>query len=180
MATQLTADDAKQSLTAHVAAKGDEICAKYGPNLSWKNLQLLLQDRAFVRYPCEIVFDASQLNPGEVAFPVPNGHRPEDGFTLHVHPLFMLQLPRVPHLALYQLVTVNYGEFASADDAETFGAAALGLSRDEYYDTLCSLADQLCGSPEESEPAHTHEHMHAHAGGGCGGGGGGCGGGCSG
>lgn len=175
MATQLTADDAKQSLTAHVAAKGEEICAKYGPGLGWKELQALLQDRAYVRYPCEIVFDSSQLNPGEVAYPVPNGVRPEEGFTLHVHPLFMLQLPMVPHLALYQLVSVNYGEFASSDDAETFGAAALGLPRDEYYDTLCGLADQLCGNPEDAEPAQeqAHAHAHAHAAGGCGCGGGG-------
>jgi hypothetical protein len=174
MATQLTADDAKQSLTAHVATKGEEICAKYGPGLGWKELQQLLQDRAFVRYPCEIVFGAAQLNPGEVAHPVSNGDRPEDGFTLHVHPLFMLQLPMVPHLALYQLVAVNYGEFASADDAETFGAAALGLSRDEYYDILCGLADQLCGSTDESEPVDGPTHGHAGGSCGCGGSGSGC------
>ena len=158
MATKLTADDAKQSLTAHVAAKGDEICAKYGPGLGWKELQLLLEDRNFVRYPCEIVFDASQLNPGEFAHPVMKGGRPEDGFALHVHPFYMLQLPMVPYLVLYQLVAVNYGGFASADDAEEFGAAALGLSRDEYYDTLCGLADQL--GTGEVEPAHTAGGCH--------------------
>jgi hypothetical protein len=38
---------------------------------------------------------------------------------------------------------VNYGEFASADDAETFGAAALGLSKDDYYQAVCALADEL-------------------------------------
>jgi hypothetical protein len=145
MSTKLTADDAKQSLTAHVAAKGAEICAKYGPGLGWKELQQLLQDRNFVRYPCEIVFDASQLDPGEFAFPVMKGERPEDGFMLHVHPFYMLELPMVPYLVLYQLVAVNYGGFASADDAEAFGAAALGLSCDEYYTKLCELADQLGG-----------------------------------
>jgi hypothetical protein len=152
MGTKLTADDAKQSLTAHVAAKGEEICAKYGPGLGWKELQQLLQDRNFVRYPCEIVFDASPLDPGEFAFPVMKGERPEEGFTLHVHPFYLLQLPMVPHLVLYQLVAVNYGGFASADDAEAFGAAALGLSGDEYYNTLCELADQLGGG--EVELAH--------------------------
>jgi hypothetical protein len=67
---------------------------------------------------------------------------------MHVHPFFLTQLERVPGLVLYQLVLVNYGEFASADDAETFGAAALGLSRDEYYATICELAGQIsgCGS----------------------------------
>ena len=60
---------------------------------------------------------------------------------------FMTQLENVPQLVLYQLVLVNYGEFASPEDAETFGAAALGLDREEYYERLCELADQL-GSGE--------------------------------
>jgi hypothetical protein len=44
---------------------------------------------------------------------------------------------------LYQLVLVNYGPFASSDDAESFGAGVLGLSKDEYYDALCEMADEL-------------------------------------
>ena len=41
------------------------------------------------------------------------------------------------------LVLVNYGAFAAPEDAEAFSAAALGLGRDDYYDRLCRLADQL-------------------------------------
>jgi len=147
MPTRLTADDARQSLNAHVAAKGIELFEKYGPHIGWKELQLILKDRACVRYPCELVFDASALQPGECAYPRPNGDHPEDGFTLFIHPLFMTQLGRVPTLALYQLVLVNYGQFAAPEDAESFGAAALGLPRDQYYAELCELADQLvdCG-----------------------------------
>jgi hypothetical protein len=59
----------------------------------------------------------------------------------------MTQLERVPWLVLYQLVVVNYGEFASAEDAETFGAAALGLSKDDYYGQLCEWADEMPGVP---------------------------------
>jgi len=55
----------------------------------------------------------------------------------------MTQLGRVAGLVLYQLVLVNYGEFASARDAEVFGAAALGLDLDQYYAELCELADEL-------------------------------------
>jgi len=143
MATQLTATDAKQSLNAHVAAKGAEIFARYGPEIGWPQLQAILQDRACVRYPCTLEFDSARLNPGEFAYPEPKGDMPEEGFTLYVHPVYMTQLPMVPYLALYQLVTVNYGEFASADDAETFASYALGLDREEYYQTLCGLADQL-------------------------------------
>ena len=143
MATQLTATDAKQSLNAHVAAKGAEIFEKYGPSIGWPELQAILKDRTCVRYPCQLVFDSARLNPGEFAFPEPKGDMPEEGFTLFVHPVYMMQLAMVPYLALYQLVTVNYGEFASADDAETFASYALGLPREEYYQTLCGLADEL-------------------------------------
>ena len=145
MPTQLTADDAKQSLNAHVAAKGVEIFDKYGPAIGWKQLLQILADRACVRYPCQLVFDATPLGPGEFAHPVAKSENPEGGFTMCVHPCFMTQLQSVPYLVLYQLVLVNYGEFASPDDAETFGASALGLNKDEYYQTLCELADQLGG-----------------------------------
>lgn len=145
MATQLSAEDARQSLNAHVAAKGAEIFEKYGPHIGWKELQAILKDEDCVRYPCELVFDAASLQPGELAHPIPNGEQPSDGFTMFVHPIFMAQLAEVPRIVLYQLVLVNYGEFASSDDAEKFGAAALGLGVEDYYLQLCTLADQLPG-----------------------------------
>ena len=147
MATQLTAGDGRQSLNAHAAAKGAEIFEKYGPRIGWKDLPGILNDRACVRYPCQLVFEATGLQPGECAHAAAHGERPEDGFTLYVHPLFMTDLARAPLLVLYQLVLINYGEFASPDDAEAFGANATGLSRDEYYAELCDLADQLAGCP---------------------------------
>jgi hypothetical protein len=108
-----------------------------------------LEDRTCVRYPCILVFDAAPLAPGEFAYPVAQGARPEDGFIMYVHPFFMTRLQQVPHLVLYQLVLVNYGEFASPDDAETFAASVLGCPRDEYYRALCEMADQIGGG----EPA---------------------------
>jgi len=135
--------DARQSLNAAAAATGTGIYEKYGPRIGWEQLVQILQDRTCVRYPCEIVFDAGVLEAGEFAHPVPRGGRPEDGFTIYVHPFFMAQLEQVPLLVLYQLVLVNYGTFAAPEDAETFGAAALGLPREEYYHAVCHLADQL-------------------------------------
>ncbi len=148
MPKQITADDAHHSLNVHVAAKGVEIFGKYGPHIGWKELQLILKDDDCVRYPCEIVFDSASLQPGELANPTPKGDQPGDGFTMFVHPLFMTQLAQVPALVLYQLVLVNYGEFASPEDAETFGSSALGISKEEYYEILCELADEIggCGS----------------------------------
>ena len=145
MPTQLTTNDFKQSLTSHVAVKGAELNAKYGPVIGWQDLLSVLEDRAFCRYPCRIEFDASGLGPGEFAHPFALGGRPEEGFVMRVHPVFMVELGEVPLLALYQLVLVNYGDFASADDAETFGAAALGMEKAEYYERLCGLAGKLMG-----------------------------------
>ena len=167
MPQKLTLDDARQSLTAHVAGKGADLRAKYGSPIGWSQLQRILLDGDFVRYPCELVFDSSPLEPGETAYPQLRGERPEDGFRLCVHPYFALDAQRVPLLALYQLVAVNYGGFASPEDAEAFGAAALGLTVDDYYAALCAMADEISTeAPEPDEPAHSGCH--------CGGTGGGC------
>jgi hypothetical protein len=143
MAKQLTAEDARNSLTGHVESKGIELFIRYGSAPGWDDLQQILADRTQVRYPCEIVFDATPLLPGEFAHPVQKGDSPEEGFTMAVHPVFAAQPHLVPALVLYQLVAVNYGDFASSLEAETFGAACLGLTRDEYYSLLCDCATQV-------------------------------------
>ena len=153
MPKQLTAEDARQSLRDHVAAKGEEVRAKFGPRLGWAELNRLLEDRKFVRYPCAIAFDALPLQTDEFAYPEPLGPRPDVGFRICVHPRFEADLDAVPALVLYQLVAVNYGDFATPEDAETFGAAALGVSREEYYQRLCQFADQVsAGIRVESPP----------------------------
>jgi len=140
-----TVGEARRSLNGHVAEKGAELRAKHGPHIGWRELQQVLLDRALVRYPCEVVFTAEGLREGEFAYPHQRGQAPEEGFEIRVHPFFLGQLAQVPHLVLYQLVAVNYGDFASVDDAETFGAAALGMDKEEYYEAICRLADQVGG-----------------------------------
>ena len=149
MAKKLTVEDAKQFVTDHAAARGSEIYKKYGPQIEWHELLHILEDRTCCRYPCEVIFDSSQLEPGEFAQPVRKGECSEDGFTIHVHPHFMAQLERIPYLVLFQLAVVNYGEFATPEDAEIFGANALGMPRDLYYEVLCAMADEIggCGEP---------------------------------
>jgi hypothetical protein len=144
---QLTADDFKQSLNSHICSKAEEIRARYGPHIGSAELGAMLDDRSAVRYPCAIVFDAEPLREGEFAHPVPNGDDPEAGFKICIHPFFGIQPDKVPYLVLYQLVLFNYGPFASADDAETFGAGVLGISKEEYYQSLCEMADQLGPCP---------------------------------
>ena len=155
MTQQLTAQDACKSLNAHVAEKATEIRAKYGPSIGWTTLLQILQDRSCVRYPCEIVFDQKPLQPGEFGHPVANDEDPGKGFVMYIHPHYAMDLERVAYLVLYQLVLVNYGPFASPDDAETFAASTLGLSKECYYKELCALADAVAdgSSCSCSEPS---------------------------
>jgi hypothetical protein len=161
MSKVLTIDDARQSLTSHLVEKGAEVRQKYGPRIGWSELLALLEDRSCVRYPCEICFEAEPLLAGEFAHPIAKGATPNEGFTLCIHPFFDSRLESVPALVLYQLVIINYGEFASVDDAETFGAAALGISKEDYYQLVCSLADQIVPENPEcvtGEPTHFCSH----------------------
>lgn len=167
--TRLTLDDAQRSLTDHVATKGEVIRATYGAKIGLAELQAILADRNITRYPVSLVFDASQLQPGEFACPIPNGEKPEDGFRMCVHPLFASRPAELPLLVLYQLVAVNYGAFASADDAETFGAAAFGITRDAYYQRLCALADLVAAEPDHADTEHTCCGGHGEGSCGCGG-----------
>jgi hypothetical protein len=153
MARTLTTEDVKQTLADHAAAKGSEIFCKYGPRIGWSELLRLLEDRDYVRYPCVIVFDALHLQAGEFAHPLPVGSRPEDGFNLYVHPHLQADSAAVVAAVLYQLVVVNYGAFASGDDAEMFGAAALGLTRDEFYARICAIADAPPEFGDDDPPA---------------------------
>jgi len=145
MARRLHNEEARQNLSAQMATQGAEIHNRYGPEIGWSALKRLLEDRSCVRYPCEIRFDSAPLLPGEFAHPVPRGNVPEDGYIIYVHPVYETQLERVSYLVLHQLVWVNYGASAEADDAEAFGAVVLGLSREDYFSALCELAGQLGG-----------------------------------
>ena len=145
MARRLPSEDRGQATVAQLAARGDEVRAKYGPRLGWDELQHLLADRALVRYPCEVRFDAEPLLPGEAAHAVAKGAQPEEGFSIYVHPRYASQLAVVPYLVLYQLILVNYGGRLSPEQAEAFGSHALGLSQEQYFAALCELAGQIGG-----------------------------------
>jgi hypothetical protein len=145
MARQLKSQEVGQELDTRIAAQAELIRQRYGPRLDWPQLLLLLEDRACVRFPCEIRFDAEPLLPGEFAHVVPRGPVEEDGFTIYLHPFYALQLEQAVYLVLHQLVRVNYGAGAGPDDAETFGALALGVAKAEYYRALCELSGQLGG-----------------------------------
>ena len=141
MARHLQGDDVHQLLTADLEAKAAAIRRRYGPEIGWEQLQQLLQDPEVTLLPCEIRFDAAPLLPGEFGHTIATGQ----GFIIYLHPQFAADKSRLPYLVLHQLVLANYGDVATAEDAENFGALALGLSREAYYRALCEMSGQISG-----------------------------------
>ena len=147
---KLTEEDGRRALRDHVIEKALVAREKYGESIDESTLGELLADPEVVRYPTSIRFDAEPLEAGEFAYVEPLGPKPSDGFCVVVHPRYQGRGHVVPLLVLYQLVRVNYGEIASHEEAELFGATVLGKDVDDYYETLCRLADELssAGSAE--------------------------------
>lgn len=134
--------EARSALAAHAAVCGGAARARCG-EIDFAKLVALLDDRRVVRYPTEIRFGAEALQPGEFAVALPKGADPRDGFVIHVHPRFEHRPDDLPSLVAYHLASVNYGEIATCEEAEAFGAALLGVEREAYYARLCALADEL-------------------------------------
>ena len=140
-----------QQVSADLAEKAGEIRRRYGPDIGWERLQQLLRDPQITPFPCEICFDSSPLLPGEFAHSSPKGTSKDQGFIIYLHPKYASQLARVPYLVLHQLVQVTHQGLASVDDAEMFGALALGLSKDAYYRALCDLSLQINSDASEAK-----------------------------
>ena len=46
MERKLTVEDARQSLNSHAIEKGLQLREKYGPQIGWKELRRILEDRS--------------------------------------------------------------------------------------------------------------------------------------
>ena len=140
---ELTPKAGQASLRDHIADKAAEARAAHGPDFDPVTLAAFLDDRRFVRYPVRIAYDASRLQPGEFAHTEPIDDTPANGFVLWMHPSFEGDAERLPLLVAYHLVTVNYGDIATHEEAELFGSTLLGLEVEDYYERLCAAADSI-------------------------------------
>jgi hypothetical protein len=144
---QPTEEEGKQSLVGHAAQKAWEARQVYGegaPGLSMPNLEVLLQDRKFIRYPVRISFDASPLQDDEASFPHPiEEDSPKAGFVMFVHPSLQGNDEAVAMVVTYQLVAINYGDIAEHEAAEHFGSILMGMDVETYYRKMCAITDGL-------------------------------------
>lgn len=140
---KLTLKDGQNAMAGHIVDKALEIREKYGDNIDYDTLLELLKDTNFLRYPVRIEFNSSVLEKGMFAITRKLCENSKDGFIIFVHEYFKNQLQDVPALVFYHLVTVNYGDFATHNEAELFGAAIMGMEQEAYYQHICQLADQI-------------------------------------
>lgn len=135
--------DGALALRDHVVAVATTAREKYGPTIDLEAIYRILEDRTLVRYPVRVEFDDAALEPGEFAYPKPLGNPATAGFALYLHPQFERATRVLPLLIAYQLVRVNYGDLATSDEAELFGAALLGMTPGDYYNAVCAAADSI-------------------------------------
>lgn len=140
---QLTLEDGRRALGVHVLEKGHRLREKYGKFIDHETVLKILNDPEFVRYPTRIVFDSSKLETGMFAAAEKTGVDSDEGYVIFVHEYFKGRDGDLAAVVLYHLVTVNYGDFATFNEAEEFGSAALGMDKEYYYQYLCRLADQM-------------------------------------
>jgi len=131
------------AITKHAIEKANEIRLRYGPNIDYPAILRILEDRKCIRYPVKIQFVSEGIEHGLFAHSKATSDNLDDGYILSIHSQFESQTDVLPALILYQSVLINYGDLATAIDAEFFGSTVLGLDRDSYYEQIVSLTDSL-------------------------------------
>ncbi|MCG7949380.1 MAG: hypothetical protein N0C84_23865 [Candidatus Thiodiazotropha taylori] len=129
------------AVSLHAREKAEDIRNRYAPVIDYQTVLQMLEDRKSVRYPVTLRFVSEGIEPGMFARTEPISENPDDGYTILIHNHFENRHDDLPKLILYQLVLVNYGDLATANDAEIFGATILGLDRDTYYQQVADLVD---------------------------------------
>lgn len=155
-----TEEDGRLALRGHIRERAAMARARHGPRIDDAAILRILDDREVVRYPLGVRFDAAPLLPGEFAHAVALGEHPREGFCLFVHPAFEGRRDLWPLLFAYHIPPVNYGDIATAEDCELFGAVLLGIDQDEYYEALCRLSDSIgAGGAPQTGPAGPCGHL---------------------
>ena len=152
-----TQQELRESMNLHLRQKAQEIIDKYGSAITLSVLQDILQDRKFVRYPVNIIFDSTRIEAGlfiKTEMTVSDqGHQADEdseyvkpverSYDFIVHEYFEGQPDKLLPLILYHLPTVNYGDIATYEDAEVFASALMKMEQDDYYQLVCDLADAI-------------------------------------
>ncbi len=143
MRDKLTVEQGRKAFAHHVTERALALREKYGHFLDENALQEILNDRDFVRYPTRLEFNSSKIEPGFFASVETVAGSPTNEHVIFLHEYFLRRPGDIASALLYHLVLVNYGDIATREEAELFGATAMGMEQEDYYQSLCRLADQI-------------------------------------
>lgn len=131
------------AVSLHASEKAKDIRSRYGSDINYKTILDILDDRKSTRYPVQLRFSTDSIEPGMFALTEAISDNPDDGYTISLHSALEGRHDILPALILYQLVLVNYGDLATANDAELFGSTVLNMDRQDYYEQIVTLTDSL-------------------------------------
>lgn len=149
MGLQAREDSLRTALRGHITEKAAAARERYGPSFDDEAIHLLLTDRRFVRFPVTLQCDARSLDPGCVAAVRPVSDDAVDGFLLIVHPALGGQFDALRLIVARHLVEMNYGQVATVEDAEAFGAALLDMPVEAFRRAFALLANRLLDHPTD-------------------------------
>ncbi len=127
----------------HAIDKAKEIRARYGPVIDYPTVLRILEDRRCIRYPLKVQFVTEGIEPGMFGKTEPVSEDLDEGYVVSLHQAFEDRPEVLPALILYQSVLANYGDLATADDAEIFGSSVLDMEREAFYAQIVDLTDTL-------------------------------------
>lgn len=143
----------QRSLLEHVVAQAEVARARHGP-LTPERLDALLRDPACVRHPVRLVHEFGEMAPHQFAQP---GHDWRDatgrGRVLYLRPVLRDRPDLVLLAVAYTIPVINYGDVTTDEHCLAYGAALLGLEREEFYRRVCALADFVGAPAHYAEPA---------------------------
>ncbi len=154
---EATQQELRESMNLHLRQKAQEIIDKYGSIDTFSMLLDVMQDRKFVRYPVNIIYDSSRIEDGlfvksEMKL-LDQDHQPDEdddfikpierSYDFFIHEYFEGKPDKLLPLILYHLPAVNYGDIATFEDSEVFGSALMQMTQDDYYQLVCELADSI-------------------------------------
>lgn len=140
---KLTLDDGKLAMVDHAKERGHLLYQKYGPSITDDVLFQILKDEDFIRFPVTIEYSREKVGGGTFAVTEQRSEKADEGYVIYIHDYFQGKEGCLAPLVFYQLVQVNYGDFATYEVAEAFGSEALGMNQEDYYQYLCRMADAI-------------------------------------
>ncbi len=131
----------QESLREHLLAQAVLAHQRHAP-ITGENLDTLLHDPDCLRHPTRLVFEFGEMAMHQFAQPhIDWRNAAQDGRVLYLRPLLRERPDLVVLAVAYMIPLLNYGTVASDEHCILYGATLLGLMEEEFYRSICALAD---------------------------------------